>query len=72
MIYKNTYEVIKPIRRNARCSSGKLLLLFHYINMLTYSVVYKILLSYIVSYFRYHILFKPSINYNYFADTIKE
>ena len=37
MIYKNTYEV----RRNSRCSSGKLLLLFHYINMLAYCVVYK-------------------------------
>ena len=42
MIYKrHTYKVIKPNRRNARCSSGKLLLLFHYINMLTYCVVYK-------------------------------
>ena len=38
---KNTYKVIKHIRRNARCSSGKLLLLFHYINMLLYCVVYK-------------------------------
>ena len=42
MIYKkNTYKVIKHIRINARSSSGKLLLLFHCIIMLTYFVVYK-------------------------------
>ena len=35
---KDTYKVIKHISRNARCSSGKLLLLFHYINKLTYCV----------------------------------
>ena len=38
---EDTYKVIKPIRRNARCCSGRLLLLFQYINMLTYCVVYK-------------------------------
>ena len=86
MIYiKDTYKVIKSIRRNARCSSGKSLLLFHYIDMLTYCVVYKhyyvilhrfldttIILSMEELSKSYHILFKPAINYNYNADNIKE
>ena len=61
------------------------MLLFHYINMLTYCVVYK---HYYVILYRildttillsmeelckiYHMLFKPAINYNYYADNIKE
>ena len=31
MIYKRRIISLKHIRRNARCSSGKLILLFHYI-----------------------------------------
>ena len=38
---KDANYVIEHIRRKVLCSSGKVLLLFHYINMLTYSVVYK-------------------------------
>ena len=38
---KDAYYVIKHIRRKVLYSSGKLLLLFHYINMLTYCVGYK-------------------------------
>ena len=56
-----------------------------YINMLTYCVVYKhyyvilccildttIILSIEELSNVYHILFKPAINYNYYADNIKE
>ena len=91
---KDTYKVIKHIKRNAKCSSGILLLWFHYINMLTYCVVInKAICSMlnkihdIISYRKldntiilikdklskiYHILFKPAINYNYYAYTIQE
>ena len=40
-IYKRRILSIKHITITAKCSSGKLLLLFYYINFLTYCVGYK-------------------------------